>query len=379
MAFLVAGCQGQTQVAAPTETAQVIVPSPSTEPATATVEPTETAAPPTETAEPTEEPTEAPTVTVEASSTPIPQAELPDRQAYDMPAGSFPHDVAPAPDGTIWVTLMFKGEMARLDPATGEIRRIWLSGSAAPHGVIVGPDGAAWVTDQGLNAILRIDNETEEVERFPLPASAPDAHLNTATFDNNGILWFTGEAGYYGRLDPATGEMQVWEAPRGQGPYGITTTPSGEVFYASLAGSHIAQINTETGEAAVIEPPTPGQGARRIWSDSQGRVWVSEWNSGQVAVYYPTTGEWREWRLPGSRPSAYAVYVDEQDIVWLTDFGGDAIVRFDPATEQFRSYRYTLDGDVRQLLGRPGEVWGAESATDKVIVIRTGEAEATDG
>jgi len=28
-------------------------------------------------------------------------------------------------------------------------------------------------------------------------------------------------------------------------------------------------------------------------------------------------------------------------------------------------------GEVRQLLGRPGEVWGAESGADKLIVIRT--------
>jgi streptogramin lyase len=26
---------------------------------------------------------------------------------------------------------------------------------------------------------------------------------------------------------------------------------------------------------------------------------------------------------------------------------------------------------VRQILGRPGEVWGAESAADKLVVIRT--------
>jgi virginiamycin B lyase len=26
---------------------------------------------------------------------------------------------------------------------------------------------------------------------------------------------------------------------------------------------------------------------------------------------------------------------------------------------------------VRQLLGRPGEVWGAESGTDKLVVVHT--------
>ena len=64
--------------------------------------------------------------------------------------------------------------------------------------------------------------------------------------------------------------MKVWKAPRGRGPYGITATPDGDVYYASLAGNHIARIDKATGEATVIEPPTKGQGARRVWSDSKG-------------------------------------------------------------------------------------------------------------
>src|SRR3546814_1553607 len=79
--------------------------------------------------------------------------------------------------------------------------------------------------------------------------------------------------------------MRVWDAPEGRGPYGITVTPDGAVYYASLAGSHIARIDPETGDATVIEPPTAGQGARRVWSDSRGRIWVSEWKSGQVSVF----------------------------------------------------------------------------------------------
>jgi hypothetical protein len=31
----------------------------------------------------------------------------------------------------------------------------------------------------------------------------------------------------------------------------------------------------------------------------------------------------------------------------------------------------TADGRVRQLLGRPGELWGAESAVDKLVVARS--------
>jgi virginiamycin B lyase len=90
-------------------------------------------------------------------------------------------------------------------------------------------------------------------------------------------------------------------------------------------------------------------------------------------VYDPASGRWKSWKLPGRSPAAYAVYVDEQDMVWLTDFGANAIVRFDPRTEKFTSYPGDKGGArVRQLLGRPGEVWGAESGNDRLVVVRTG-------
>ncbi|HEY8370727.1 MAG TPA: SMP-30/gluconolactonase/LRE family protein [Thermodesulfobacteriota bacterium] len=290
-------------------------------------------------------------------------------RAYPVPDGAGPHDVAPAPDGTVWYTAQRQGALGRLDPATGKVEQIPLGPGSAPHGVIVGPDGAPWITDSGQNAIVRVDPRTRAVTRYPLPKDRGYANLNTAAFDGRGVLWFTGQNGVYGRLDPRSGEMRVWDAPRGRGPYGITATPDGQIYYASLAGNHIARIDVETGEATVIEPPTPEQGARRVWSDSKGRIWVSEWNSGQVSRYDPATRAWKAWKLPGERPRAYAVYVDHEDAVWLSDFGANAVVRFDPETERFEVFPSPRSAaNVRQLLGRPGEVWAPESGTDHLVV-----------
>ena len=292
---------------------------------------------------------------------------------YDLPAGGRPHDVAAAPDGTVWYTAQRSGHLGILDPATGKVDLVALGEGSAPHGVIVGPDGAAWITDGGQNAIVRVDAKTRAVRVWKLPEDTGYANLNTAAFDGRGRIWFTGQTGFYGRLDPATGDMRVWAAPEGRGPYGITATPSGDIYYASLAGSHIARVDLDTGEATVIEPPTPNQGARRVWSDSQGRIWVSEWNSGQLSRYDPRDGSWKAWKLPGSQPKAYSVWVDDADKVWVTDFAANAIVRFDPATERFESFPSSREGaNVRQMLGRKGEAWGAESGTDRLVVVRYG-------
>ena len=290
-------------------------------------------------------------------------------QEYPVPAGTHPHDVAVAADGTVWYTAQHTGKLGRLDPRTGQTTEIPLGDGSAPHGVIVGPDGAPWVTDGGLNAIVRVDPGTSAFRGYRLPTGTVNANLNTATFDNRGILWFTGQNGIYGRLNPKTGALRVFRSPLGAGPYGITTTPNGRVFYASLAGSHIAEIDVRTGKATVIRPPTAGQGARRVWSDSKGRIWVSEWNAGKVGRYDPVTKKWREWDVPGPA-QVYAVYVDDRDRVWLTDFGRSSIWRFVPATGRFTRVPLRANANVRQLLGRPGEVWGAESGTDRLVVVR---------
>ena len=151
-------------------------------------------------------------------------------RTFAVLAGAGAHDVYPAPDGAVWFTAQSAGKLGRLDPRTGKSDLIALGPGAAPHGVIVGPDGAAWVTEGGQNAIARVDPATRAVKLFPLPKERRAANLNTAAFDNQSVLWFTGQNGVYCRLDPKSGTMAVFDAPRGTGPYGITTTPEGRVF-----------------------------------------------------------------------------------------------------------------------------------------------------
>jgi len=149
---------------------------------------------------------------------------------FNVPQGDHPHDVAPAPDGTVWYTGQRAGVLGRLNPDTGQVDRIPLGEGSAPHGVIIGPDGAAWITDCGLNAIVRVD--------------------------------------------PATHEVKTWKLPKDR---------------------------------------------------------------------------------------------------------AHAVLKFDPETKSFASFPSDKpDAAVRQLNGRPGEVWGAESGTDRLVVIRTGDKQAKD-
>jgi len=48
---------------------------------------------------------------------------------------------------------------------------------------------------------------------------------------------------------------------------------------------------------------------------------------------------------------------------------------FDSTTERLESFPSNMPGaNVRQVLGRPGEAWGGESGTDRVIPDRSGRS-----
>ena len=282
------------------------------------------------------------------------------------------HDVAPAPDGGVWFSAQRSGHLGYFEPKSGKTELIALGKGSSPHGVIQGPDKAAWLTDSGMNAIVRVSWPDRAVHVFALPDTSRNANLNTAAFDGDGDLWFTGQNGVVGKVAVKTGQVTAKESPRGRGPYGICTTPSGDIWWCSLAGSFIARIDRRTGDSIVVEPPTKNQGARRVWSDSKGRIWVSEWLSGNLSMHNPASNTWSTWKPPGDSPRPYAVYVDERDKVWISDWGSNAMLRFDPGNETFERFAFPREAaNVRQILGRAGEIWLPESGTEHISVIHT--------
>ena len=144
------------------------------------------------------------------------------------------------------------------------------------------PDGAPWVTDGGLNAIVRVDPESFEVTHIHCRKGSGYTNLNTAAFDARASSGSPASPASTAGWTPPLAHC-AYSTRRAAAPYGIASTPAGDIYYASLAGSHIARIDTATGEAQTIEPPTPGQGARRVVGLGR-RIWVSEWLSGQLAL-----------------------------------------------------------------------------------------------
>jgi virginiamycin B lyase len=89
-------------------------------------------------------------------------------------------------------------------------------------------------------------------------------------------------------------------------------------------------------------------------------------------MHDPASKQWRTYKLPGDAPKAYAVWVDERDRPWVSEWTANAMYSFDPGSEKFERFDFPRPGaNIRQIHGRPGEVWLPESGTEHITVIRT--------
>ena len=237
--------------------------------------------------------------------------------------------------------------------------------------MIVGPDGHAWLTEGGQNAIARVDANTKAVKLFPLPKEFPQRQSQYARLrrQRHGLVHRPER-----RLRPRRSRnrqgrrLGVAEGPRHLRHH---RHAAGDIWYASLAGDHIARVDPASGEATVVDPPRKGVGPRRIWSNSKGVLWVSFWHGGAIGRYDPAARTWTTYPMPQSRSGTYSIYVDDKDRVWATDWMANAIQRFDPKTEAYETFPSDKkSANVRQMLGRPGEAWGGKLGTDRLVVIR---------
>lgn len=152
---------------------------------------------------------------------------LPDKGARD------PHTPVFDRRGALWFTIQQGNFIGRLEPTTGKIILKSLpSSDSRPYGIAVNSQGIPFFCEFGTNKIGRIDPATMSISEFQLPKGSRPRRIAITSDD---MVWYTDyQRGYLGRLDPQTGRVEEWPSPGGSksGPYGMTATPDGLVWYS---------------------------------------------------------------------------------------------------------------------------------------------------
>ena len=251
---------------------------------------------------------------------------------------SRPRDPFVAPDGRVWFVGQAGNYLAVFDPTTSGFERVEIDPGTHPHNQIVGDDGVVWYAGNRNGMIGRYDPVSGEIRRFPMPDSTiRDPH--TLAFDGKGRIFFTvQQAGQVGRLDIATGKVDLARVGDGTRPYGIVVDGEGRPWFTQFGTNKLTSIDPESLALSDFQLPE-GAKPRRIAVDRDGRtIWYVDFARGFLGRLDPSTGEVREWLSPtGQGAYPYAMAADDFGRMWYVETGPrpNRLIAFDPATEQF--------------------------------------------
>lgn len=153
-----------------------------------------------------------------------------------------------------------------------------------PDGIVTAPDGHIWIAMLWTNKLGRVDTATGGMTEFTLPEGAPPRRLQVAT---NGTVWYTDyRRGFLGALDPATARIREWPAPfPGEGPYGIAIAPDGAVWYNHARSDAVTRFDPVTGKSTSLLIPTRGAVVRHMVTDApRQRIWLALSGTGRLGV-----------------------------------------------------------------------------------------------
>jgi virginiamycin B lyase len=272
---------------------------------------------------------------------------LPVPDGFDASAG-YGHtvdDVATGPDDRIWVTPMGFGGNAfvrSVDPTSGDVEAF---DTGQPNGfgmkIAVGPDGAMWVTNGfSSSSLIRVATDGT-VTTFPLsdpahPEISPTPYGIAAGGD--GAVWFTtpnpnsGNApAAVGRLDPATGETQMFPLADASelGGY-MTTDAAGRLWFTTPDGNTIGRIDPTSGQVLEFEIPTPDSKPIGITFASDGSLWFTEANADNIGRYDPATGQFTEYPLETEGSLPFDIVQGPDGMVYFTETGSGKVGQLDP-------------------------------------------------
>ena len=97
-------------------------------------------------------------------------------QEWPVPTPEFARDPAPAPDGSIYITVMHGNKIARFDPASEKFKEWDLPRGAHPHGLLVDGQGTVWYTGNGNGTIGHLDPTTGKVTEYQSPLGRRSPH-----------------------------------------------------------------------------------------------------------------------------------------------------------------------------------------------------------
>ena len=283
-------------------------------------------------------------------------------------------------DGTIWAGLSAGGDVAQIDPASGDIAVYSFQDAPVPSSGVVSiqedQDGALWLGTNSLGLVKLTKDRRQAVwyQSNPEDPNGLGGDLVVGLFrDREGSLWSTTKGGDVYRFEPHGPVFQSYRYQQGipqslgQGFVTAAYVEDGDTLWIGTDRG-LNRVDRRTDRVMRFDEPVFGRGVRAIVKDRDGALWFGTRGNGLVR-FDPRAATYRVFTHAASDPRTLsydnieALWIDQNGTLWIaTDYG---LNRFDPATEEFQKFSPPQTGltQYRSIAEDPGgALWLATSS-----------------
>lgn len=247
--------------------------------------------------------------------------------------------------------------------------------ASGPSGLALSPQGTVFITELMAGKLAKLDSKRRIIEEIPTASAL--SWPTGLDFDRDGNLWFAmTRANRIGVLSP-DGAMREFAIPTVDArPTGVKVDRQGNVWFAERDRGKLGCLRRDRTFVEYALPTSDAKPAG-IAIDELGRIWIAERSGNALAVL--EQGAIREYRLPRPNSGPFFLRVDYFGNIWFTETFGNRIGVFKPSTGAFTEYDIpTPDSWPGGLdIDSQGNVWFTEQLGNKVAVLINGRPDAT--
>ncbi|MDH5477657.1 MAG: hypothetical protein OEY50_04950 [Nitrospinota bacterium] len=317
---------------------------------------------------------------------------------YRLPDNySTPYAITSDSKGIIWFTEMSKHSVARLDPATGELKEYQLPSTLGlpdpewdydpksklttpqsydvysvgnPGALTVDKNDVIWFVTVLGNSVVRFDPIKEEFTEYMIPTEHSQPY--DVAVDSKGLVWFveknTGKFGYLNVQEQIKKEISVGD---GADLMGIAIDDRDKVWIGDVNGNYLGRYDPDSKKIRVYPITVPVSQPGQMRFDSKGHLWVCNLHSQELGVLIfdkankrdPEKGIYASVPLPGYNAVPQALAPDKEGRIWIVDSMTNQVGYYD--SEKLRWKLFEIPTANSQPMGitvdLKGDVWFTQS------------------
>ena len=230
---------------------------------------------------------------------------------YDKPTG--PHTLIDDAEGYIWDGNVEGDVVFRFNPVTEEWQGYQFGPGSVVHDFAIDDqfrvardaDGHVWLTLIGKNKMGKLNTETGEVTEYDVPIEEDNTPFRAAIYGavmtQTNKVWFSQLTGGVGALDAKTGELVHWvDYPVGEGPRRMTIDRDDRIYVPLFGSGELSILDGNSGEeikrVALPDPASAPYSA--VWDPWRNVVWLGTSNADVIYRYDVATDQISHIPLP---------------------------------------------------------------------------------